>query len=429
MAQRKGATGRPGSAVEDALVDRLSSLSAEMAATPDEEFRSATRARLVAMAAVRTPDEAAVRRPASSSGALRRLLASRPDAAALRWRGRLTAGLAGAALTVTALGGLLAVSQDAHPGDLLYGVKIGGENTQLALASDTTRGVTLLDFARTRLQELAELTQEGVSALPAAGAPSAGGQTLLAAGPDVAVVVDTLGTMDAQTAEGTRSLTTQAVRSPDPAALGTLTGWAREQSAGLADLRPAIPAGAEQAFTASTDLVAAVAARGAALQEAVACAGGPAIGGTDDLGPLPAPCPPPPAPTAPTTSAAPGGGRSGSTGSTGSAPGATSTPTSPSASDTVPSGQTGLPSDDTPSSGGSSSAPGGGTVTTPSSPATGGRTPTPPSLGVPLPTSGLPLPTGSSTAPSSPPLINLPLPGSPSGSAPVCVGRLVCIGS
>ena len=52
------------------------------------------------------------------------------------WRARLTAGLAGAALTVTALASLVALSTDARPGDVLYGVKRGTEQTQLALAGD-----------------------------------------------------------------------------------------------------------------------------------------------------------------------------------------------------------------------------------------------------------------------------------------------------
>jgi hypothetical protein len=417
--QRDGATGRSGSAVEDALADRLRALSTELAATPDEDFRAATRARLVAMAAVRPPAADAVRRPQASPGALRRLIAPGRDAAVLRWRGRLTAGLAGAALTVTALGGLLALSHDSRPGDLLYDLKVGGENTQLALASDSTRGTTLLDFASTRLQELTELTREGTSALPAAGVRSSGGQTLLAAGPDVAVVVDTLGAMDDQTTEGTWWLTTQAVRSPDPGALGTLTGWAREQSAGLAELGTSIPAGAEQAFTASSDLVAAVATRGAALQEAVGCAGGPAVDGTDDLGPLPAPCPPPAAPTGTSAPAAPGR----SAGGTGGGPGATST------ADTATSGQAVLPSGATPSPGGAGSTPGGRAATTPASPGTGGRTPTPPSVPVPVPSSGLPLPSGTPPTSSTSPLINVPLPGSPPDSPPICVVGRICIGS
>jgi hypothetical protein len=160
---------------EEALVARLRSLSTGLAVTPDEEFRAATRARLVAMAAVRTPAaEAPVRRAPAAAGRLRRLLAA-PDVAASRWRTRLTAGLAGAALTVTALGGLLGAAQGARPGDLLYDLKRGGEQTQLALAGDS-RGTTLLGFASTRLEELQELVGAQPNADAAVGSAPSGGE-------------------------------------------------------------------------------------------------------------------------------------------------------------------------------------------------------------------------------------------------------------
>jgi hypothetical protein len=421
--RRNGAAGRSGPTIEDGLTDRLSALSAELAVTPDEDYRAATRARLVAMAALRAPEGNAVRRPQASPGALRRLFAPGPGAAPPRWHNRLTAGLAGAALTVTALGGVLAVSHDARPGDLLYDLKLGSEKTQLALADDATRGVTLLGFATTRLQELTDLARQGASALPGVGAASAGGQMLLAAGPDVAVVVDTLTAMDGQTTEGSWWLTTQAMRSSDPAALSTLTGWAREQSAGLVELGSSIPAGAEQAFTASADLLAAVAGRGAALQEAVVCAGGPATHGTDDLGAVPAPCPSPAAPTGtPTTAALSSRGQS-----TGSAPAPTST------AGTGPSGPTDLPNVPASSSVGAGPTPGDGATTVTPPGTGGGSTPTAPSTpgSLPAPDQGglpVPLPTRTPAASSTPPLIELPLPVVPSGSPPVCVGRLICIG-
>src|SRR4051812_20270503 len=92
---------------EDAVVARLHALAPHLDGEPSPEFRAATRARLVAMAAVRPPAPA----PASR---LQRLLAGRaPDAAPPRWRTRLTAGIAGAALTVTAAAALVAVAADA----------------------------------------------------------------------------------------------------------------------------------------------------------------------------------------------------------------------------------------------------------------------------------------------------------------------------
>jgi hypothetical protein len=418
----RGARGRSrsGTEVEDALVERLQAMESEVAPAPGGDFRAATRARLVAMAAVREPAAtAAVRRPETARRILRRLLT--PGAAAHR-RGRLTAGLAGAVLTVTALGGLLAASDGARPGDLLYDVKLGGEHTQLALASDSTRGRTLLDFASTRLEELTALTRGGTAALPAAGAASPGAQTVLAAGPDVAVVVDTLGTMDQQTTQGTWWLTTQALPASDRAALAELSDWAQGQSAGLARIATAIPAAAQPAFTAATGLVSAVTARAAALQEAVSCAGGPATGGTDELGPLPAACPAPaptPAPT-PGSATTPAAGRGATTGST--ATGATP------ATGAVPSDQAGQP--------GTAVPPAGRTGSGQPVPTNGPSVPAPPTAGVPgrtevpsPPSPPLlpPLPTGGPPTPSAP-LVQVPVPVLPS-SSPICVGRLICIGS
>src|SRR6478609_2104964 len=146
---------------EDAVVARLHALAPHLDGEPDPAFRAATRARLVAMAAVRSPE------PEPVSG-LKRLLAARPDETSRpRWRARLTAGLACAALTVTAAASLVALAGNARPGDVLYGLKRGTEQTQLALAGDA-KGTTLLGFASTRLDELEQLVDQP-NALPATG--------------------------------------------------------------------------------------------------------------------------------------------------------------------------------------------------------------------------------------------------------------------
>ena len=81
---------------EDAVITALRELAPHLDGEPDPAFRAATRARLVAMAAVRSPEPERVR-------GLRRLLAGRGDDTGLpRLRSRLTAGVAGAALTVKA---------------------------------------------------------------------------------------------------------------------------------------------------------------------------------------------------------------------------------------------------------------------------------------------------------------------------------------
>ena len=275
---------------EDALVARLHALAPHLDGEPAAEFRAATRARLVAMAAVRAPA------PEPVSG-FRRLLAVRAsDATPSRFRTRLTAGLAGAALTVTALATLVAVADEAGPGDVLYPLKRGTEQAQLAVAGDS-RGQTLLDFAGTRLDELESLV-DTPTALPAAGAAGPAGTTLLAAGGDPALVLETLRTMDEQTTEGTVWLTDSAVETRSSAPLEVLSEWAAEQHAGLAAVAPLVPDAAAGAAADSLALLTDISTRVEGLDSAVDCPPGPAVNGDDELGPVPGLCVPPPVTTA-----------------------------------------------------------------------------------------------------------------------------------
>jgi hypothetical protein len=267
---------------EDALVAGLRRLAPSLDGEPDPDFRAATRARLVAMAAVRTPA------PAPASG-LQRLLAARAPA---RWRPRVTAGLAGAALTVTALAALVAVADGAAPGDVLYDLKRGTEQTQLALAGDS-RGWTLLGFASTRLDELETLVGDGATALPAATPAEPDAGTLSAAGPDPGLVLETLRTMDEQTQQGAVWLTERAIATEDAGPLDDLAEWAAGQAGGLSALESLVPDAAADAFGQSLRLLAEVDARTGGLEATLACPGGPAVDGSDDLGPVPAPCPAP----------------------------------------------------------------------------------------------------------------------------------------
>jgi hypothetical protein len=299
---------RSGHAREEMVVARLHALAPHLDGEPDPAFRAATRARLVAMAAVRTPA------PAPASG-LGRLLAVRaPDVAPARWRSRLTAGLAGAALTVTALATLVAVADGARPGDVLYGVKRGTEQTQLAVAGNA-RGQTLLNLASTRLDELESLVGEEATALPAPAPAGPGDTTVFAADADPALVLETLRTMDAQTAEGIAWLTDRAVATEDAGPLDDLAGWTAEQSAGVAALQPLVPDAAADAVAGSLDLLAEIAARADGLQSALPCPVGPAVTGTDELGPVPGPCvadvPADPAPGGANTGPTPPGGTAG----------------------------------------------------------------------------------------------------------------------
>jgi hypothetical protein len=368
---------------EEAVVGALRSLGTALDGEPDPAFRAATRARLVAMAAVRTPEPAPEER-----SRLSRLLALRGEPVRSPLRRRLTAGLAAAALAVTALATLVAVASGARPGDPLYDLKRGTEQTELAL-SGSDRGVTLLGFAHTRLTELAALTGDG----------------------DTDLAVRTLRAMDEATTDGAAAVAAQAVAGPDPATARGLAAWGAGQSAGLAALQPRLPAGARPAADAAAALVARVTDRGTALAAALRCPAGPAVGGSDPLGPVPLPCPAPAAgsqpevggtpgtapasgtatPAPPATAGAPSGGAvggptAGGSGTAGSGTGGGAAPSVP------PATSTGSPGAGT---GGSLPPPVGG------APGTGT---TAPHLPVPLPA---PLPA----------LPSLPLPVPPPGSS------------
>jgi hypothetical protein len=390
---------------EDMIISRLQQLGPVIDGEPDPDFRAATRARLVAMAAVRTPA------PEPVTG-LKRLLSFRAeDAAPARWRSRLTAGLAGAAMAVTAMATLVAVSTDAQPGDVLYGLKRGTEQTQLALAGDA-RGTTLLDFAATRLDELEQLVADGPSALPAG--PVAG-ESGVAAAPDPAIVLETLRTMDSQTTEGTEWLTERAVTTENPGPLDDLAVWVEQQSAGLADLQSRLPAEAEAAGAASLELLGHIATRVTGLQDALDCEPAPAVNGADAIGPLPALC-------VSSQTPAPGSG-GGATGGSSSAGGSTggSTPTPGGGATAVPPSTTGgvpLPGGQP----GTGPTAGGGSVGVPSVPSVPGL----PSVDLPPPSVTLPGTGGSAgTSTSQPPVIDLPIEDSP---IDVCVPGALVLG-
>jgi hypothetical protein len=376
---------RSGRPRDDLVVARLHELAPHLDGEPDPAFRAATRARLVAMAAVRAPEP----EPATR---LERLLAARAtDVAPSRRRSRLTAGLAGAAMGVTAMATLVAVSTDARPGDVLYGVKRGTEQTQLALAGDA-RGQTLLDFASTRLDELERLS----------------------AGADSALVLETLRTMDEQTTEGAAWLAGHAVTAQDPEPLRDLETWTAEQGDTLAALAPRLPDDAADEARTSLTLLDDITTRAAGLRSALDCAGGPAVSGADSLGPLPVDCAPEQAANAP-------GGGAGS--SDAPAPGAPSGSVPPATTtDAVPGPGGGTEPGESPPGSGSGSGPGGVEV-----PTTLPR-PSLPSLPVPVPVPLPPLPqlpgqnAGSNSAPV-PPLLDVP-----PAPVPLCLPPLATLG-
>jgi hypothetical protein len=387
---------RTGHARQDMVVAELRRLAPALEGEPDPAFRAATRGRLVAMAAVRTPG------PAPASG-LQRLLATRaPDAPPAGWRARLTAGLAGAALTVTTLATLVAVADGARPGDLLYDLKRGTEQTQLALAGNS-RGQTLLGFASTRLDELDALVGDGGTALPAATPAGPADATVSAAGADPGLVLETLRMMDQQTEGGTVWLTDRAVDTADARPLDHQATWAAGQADGLAALQDLVPDDAAEAVQRSLTLLARIGARTHGLQAALACPAGPAVDGTDALGPVPGMC------SAPEPTAPPTGGGTTSTGTP--TPGGDEAPeATPSALPTVP------PAAGTGSSGSSSSSGGLPTSGVPTPSPGGGLLPP-----LQLPQGGTPHTTTPSSSPADP--------GRGTGPITVCLPPLATLGN
>jgi hypothetical protein len=316
---------------DDAVIARLSSLATALDGEPDPAFRAAARTRLVAMAAVRTPD-APARAPRSTARA--------------RWRRRLTAGLAAGVVVAAALATLVAFAAGSGPGDPLYGIKKGTEQTQLVLAGNSRRGPVLLDLARTRLAELRAL----------AGTPA----------PKPALLLQTLHTMDSQTAEASAWFDARAIDRHSAAPLDQLTHWTSGQSSALAALRGHLPAAVSAAVEHSMGVLTATESRAQAVRATLATAGRPpATATTGGRAPVGSSSPGAPTPVV----GVPG------VGSAGSGPGRSGGTTAAHPSGAVPS---------LPSPGGSSGI--GGLPKVPV-PGAGG-----PGAGQPLPT--LPVPTG-----------------------------------
>ncbi|MFI5832165.1 DUF5667 domain-containing protein [Micromonospora sp. NPDC051300] len=229
----------------------------------DSEFRTGLRAMLVATA----ERESATAASASASGAatgIRGALLPAITGRRARARGAILVGVAAGAI---ALSGISAASENALPGDALYGMKRSTERAQLALAnSDISRGQLFLGFARTRLDEADSVRHDrlGFSAV--------------------------LDDMDADTRQGVRLLTTVAAQRSDPTALDavdTFLAGQRRVVSGLLDR----PDHADRDRTRrSLALLDAVGRRADALREAIAC-GLPVPAGSDSLGPTPTGCP------------------------------------------------------------------------------------------------------------------------------------------
>ncbi|MFF0720368.1 DUF5667 domain-containing protein [Micromonospora sp. NPDC003816] len=228
----------------------------------DPEFRTGLRAMLLATAD-REGIGATVAAPAAKTTTGRGSLLPAVTARRARARGAILVGIAAGAIAVS---GISAASENAVPGDALYGMKRSTERAQLALASsEISRGQLFLDFARTRLAEASSLNGS-----------RAGYRGVL-------------DDMDADIRQGVRQLTGAAVRRADPTALNTVDAFLTGQRRTLDALAERGSRADRERTAESLELLDMVAERTEALRAAIACgrSGGTA---SDDLGPTPGAC-------------------------------------------------------------------------------------------------------------------------------------------
>jgi len=309
-----------------------------------------------------------------------------------------------AALAVLVLlaSGAVWLSRSALPGDPLYNLKRASENAQLSLQSGTGKATELLDFAKTRVDEVADL----LSIPSASGLSGQGPQADGAISAHTAsLITSTLGSADDDLRQAANLIDTKAVRSHSAGPLKIMLNWAPDQQSRLDQIVDHIPAGAlhDRAVT-SSDLVAAAFSRAQALQEDMDC-GCLNASGTDSLGPLPCTACEVVSPTIPTP---------GPTGSPN--PAITQSHTGTDSNGTPAGPRIGQSQSGAATNGGTSGGSAGGTH----APAGSGS----PSSG---PTSGLPLPSVSvPTMPTVPPVLSTDSCGATVTLGPIGVGVGTC---
>ncbi|WDZ85486.1 DUF5667 domain-containing protein [Micromonospora cathayae] len=238
----------------------------------DPEFRTGLRAMLVA--AVEREGVGGAASPAAGADPTGRRTAVGgstrspllPSVTARRARARC-AILVGITAGAVAVSGISAASENALPGDALYGMKRSTERAQLALSSsDLSRGQLFLDFARTRLVE-ASAVRGDRTAFDAA-----------------------LDDMDEDTRDGIRLLVTATTQRTDPAGLDALDAFLDSQRRAVAALADGASRAERDRTRQSLDLLDAAGRRSADLRTALSC-GAATDGSPDSLGPAPGDCP------------------------------------------------------------------------------------------------------------------------------------------
>ncbi|GIM63337.1 hypothetical protein Aau02nite_03420 [Amorphoplanes auranticolor] len=221
----------------------------------DPEFRTGLRAMLVATAERDGIGATATATEQEPAEPVRKMLGK--TGRRIRARGAIVIGVAAGAMAVS---GISAASENAAPGDALYGVKRSTERAQLAMAgSDVTRGQLSLTFARNRLAEAAAMKGDN---------------------PRFRQV---LGDMDNDTRQGVKLLTSAAVARKDRTPLTSVDSFVENQRRVLNPrLDRLSPDNRERALT-SIKLLDSVHERAKDLRAGLACdtvtqSGGDAIG-------------------------------------------------------------------------------------------------------------------------------------------------------
>ncbi|MFI9641757.1 DUF5667 domain-containing protein [Micromonospora sp. NPDC051925] len=228
----------------------------------DAEFRAGLRAMLIAAAERESATDPVADVPPKATA--RGSLLGGATARRARARGAILVGIAAGAVAVS---GISTASENAVPGDALYGMKRSTERAQLALASsDISRGQLFLDFARTRLDEAATLRNDATG---------------------FSTVLDD---MDADTRQGVRLLTSGAVERADPTALDAVNTFVAGQRRAVSGLLDGAGSAERERTRQSLALLDAIRKRSDALRAAITCEL-PAPAGSDALGPAPAACP------------------------------------------------------------------------------------------------------------------------------------------
>jgi hypothetical protein len=259
--------------LDEQLADLVALRHRLVASTPppdvDPEFRAGLRAMLVATA--EREGIGATAQPEPAEPTPRRTPSPRtPFARRIRVPRTRTAVIAGVAVGAVAFTGMSTASENAMPGDALYGVKRSAERAQLALASsDVGRGALYLGFAQTRLAEARLLAD------------------------DLDRVLDD---MDRDATQGVRLLTTAAASRQDHAALDVIDEFAAEQRTALEALADQVTGDDAARVATSLDLLDRIERRTDELREDLDECGGSPVTDLDGLGPMPRDCvalPPP----------------------------------------------------------------------------------------------------------------------------------------